>query len=85
MTRKSEEWENWIESKHPPPTNTLVIARNPHCESISWIDGINEVGKISWSHFGWEHADDYVTEWRHIRAGELVMYNGKISIRSENG
>lgn len=46
------------------------MARNPHHQAISWIDGKNELGKPSWCHEHWEHADDFVTEWRELTKEE---------------
>ena len=59
---------NWISCKDKlPDENVIVVAKNPHCEALSWINGKNEIGKPRWFHNGWEHADDYVTHWKHIK------------------
>ena len=64
---------NWIKCKDKLPPETLkVMARNPYCEAISWIDGVNELGKPAWNHKEWEHADDFVTEWRFLTDEEMV-------------
>lgn len=66
--------EEWFKTKDRlPPHKTPVKARNPHCEAVSWIDGFNELGKPAWCHkTGWEHADDFVTEWRWISIEEGI-------------
>jgi hypothetical protein len=46
------------------------MARNPFHEAISWIDGVNELGKPRWYHESWEHADDFVIEWRFLTPEE---------------
>lgn len=46
------------------------MAKNPHHQAISWIDGMNELGKPSWCHESWEHADDFVSEWRELTKEE---------------
>lgn len=67
---------NWIKPKDKlPPEKVLVMARNPHIEAISWIDGKDELGKASWCHEKWEHADGFVSEWRcltHEEIAELI-------------
>lgn len=61
----------WIKCKDRLPTDGLkVVARNPHCEAVSWIDGVNELGKPKWHHYYWAHADDFVVEWRHLTQEE---------------
>jgi len=61
----------WIKPKDQlPPEKVLVMARNPYIESISWIDGKDELGKPSWSHDTWEHADGFVSEWRWLTGKE---------------
>lgn len=47
------------------------MARNPYIEAISWIDGKDELGKPSWSHDRWEHADGFVSEWRWMTSEEF--------------
>ncbi len=42
------------------------MAKNPFHEAVSWIDGVNELGRPRWFHDSWEHADDFVTEWRYL-------------------
>lgn len=57
----------WISPKAFLPLDGVhVIAKNPYCEAESWRDGFNEIGKPSWCHKGWEHADDFVTHWRFM-------------------
>lgn len=59
------ETDEWISCKDRlPPDNVHVIAKNPHVVAESWIDGVDEPGKPSWCHRGWEHADGYVTHWK---------------------
>lgn len=68
----------WIKTKERlPPQRVKVMARNPFHEAVSWIDGLNECGKPSWYHESWDHADDFVVEWRYLNAKD--MRNGKYS------
>lgn len=62
----------WIKTKDKlPPERLKVMARNPHCVAVSWVEGVTELGKPSWNHDFWEHADDFVTEWRFFTDEEL--------------
>lgn len=57
--------EEWIDPKVLlPAMGERVIARNDFCQSESWIQGFNELGKPAWFHDHWEHADDFVTAWK---------------------
>lgn len=57
----------WISCKERlPPQNVKVLAKNTECIAISWLDGVNELGKPSWCHVTWEHADDFVTHWKPL-------------------
>jgi len=61
----------WIKTKETlPPQRLKVMAKNPFHEAISWVDGVNEIGKPSWYHESWEHADDFVLEWRYLTKEE---------------
>lgn len=81
-TEMKDKEGDWISTKDSLPLErTLVKARNPLSEAISWIDGVNELGKPSWYHIlGWEHADDFVTEWRSLRKEELNEYYNSLGI-----
>lgn len=63
----------WISTKDElPPDLAKVVARNPHAESVSWIQGKTELGKPCWMHKDeWNHADDYVTDWRWMTGDEI--------------
>jgi len=57
----------WFKVKEQlPPQKLRVMAKNPFHEAISWIDGVNELGRPRWFHDSWEHADDFVAEWRYL-------------------
>lgn len=64
-TLGGDEWVN--PNMVLPAVGKRVIARNPFCESESWIMGFNELGKPAWGHIHWEHADDFVTGWKEIK------------------
>lgn len=64
--------DEWISCKDRlPPPLILVLASNPHVQSLSWIYGKDELGKPSWWHDTWEHADQFVTEWRYLDDEEV--------------
>lgn len=57
---------DWFSCKEILPIDNLkVIAKNPFIEAVSWINGKDELGKHRWFHEKWEHADNYVTHWKH--------------------
>jgi len=67
--------DEWISCKDRlPPDNVHVWAKNPHVVAESWIDGVDELGKPSWCHRGWEHADNYVTHWKPMDRDENTLY-----------
>lgn len=69
---------NWIKTKELLPRKHFrVMGKNTECESISWIDGDNELGKPSWCHKGWKHADDFVSHWRPLYINEVFTGNLK--------
>lgn len=57
--------DKWISCKERLPDEGVhVIAKNPHIEAESWIEGVDEFGKPAWCHKEWEHADQFVTHWK---------------------
>lgn len=61
------ETDEWISCKDRlPPDKILVLAKNPHIATLSWLDGVDELGKRSWCHENWYHADQFVFEWRYF-------------------
>lgn len=73
------EVSEWFSTKEKlPPENVLVLAMNPYITSLSWIDGTDELGKRSWCHEEWNHADQFVTQWRYL-SDEEVVFNSKLA------
>ena len=64
----------WIPCKTVlPPEHFKVLGKNTLIEAISWISGKNDLGKPSWCHKEWEHADDFVSHWKPVPAKVVVQ------------